>query len=113
MGKVFSFTDKLVGIDRKGLKKSALEQSQAIKDASDATSRDAAFAAQANQQQIETTAAQNTARQQAQDLLGKPMETATVDLGPSDDDEDMLGRKKGGVRNTYQSGGGAQAGLVV
>lgn len=106
---------KLVGVDIDANKNAAKLQAQATKEASDRVSADSMAQAQAAQQQIEATAAQNAARAQANDLLNRPMETAEVDLsdGSSDDPDDLLGRKRGGIRNTYRSGGGASAGLVV
>lgn len=106
---------KYVGVDPDANKKAAQLQAQATKEASDRVSADSMAQAQAAQQQIEATAAQNAARAQANDLLNRPMETAEVDLsdGGSDEADDLLGRKRGGVRNTYRTGGGASAGLVV
>jgi hypothetical protein len=105
---------KLTGKDTDANKKAAKIQADAIKQSSEAQARDSMYAAQAAQNQIEATAAQNAARQQAQDLLGRPMETATVDLSDgSDEGDDLLGRRRGGVRAQYRNGGSSNSGLVV
>lgn len=122
MGKVFKKIDKaagkLIGIDKDGAKEAANAQAKATKEASEAVARDALYAAQANQNAIEATQAQNAARAKAQDLLGRPMETAEVDLAntddpTSDDDADLLGRKRGGIRQTYRRSASANSGLVL
>lgn len=114
-GKVFGGLDKLVGIDREGANKAAKAQAAATKAAADQVAQDNKYAAQANVQSIQATADQAAARAAANDLLGRPMDSADVDLsqtGDESDDEDLLGRKKGGVRGTYQ-GGGVSSGLSL
>ena len=105
---------RLIGIDKDANGKAAKMQAQATRDAAAQVANDNAFAVQANQNQIEAQAAQAIARQKANDLLGRPMETATVDLSDasSDDGEDLLGRKRS-TRSTYRSSGKPQSGLVV
>lgn len=115
MGKVFKGVGKLVGIDTDGAKKAAKIQAAATKQAADRVSADSLAQAQAAQQQIEATAAQNSARAQANDLLNRPLESAEVDLADDagSDEDDLLGRRRGGTRNSYRNSGSATAGLVV
>lgn len=98
------FADFL-GIDTKGMKKTAEAQVQATKDAAAATVQSDAAAAQAAQNQIEAANNQRIAQDQANDLLNKPLQNADVDLASTPDqaaeDDDLLGRRKT-VRSTYQ-----------
>jgi len=107
--KVVGGVGKIFGIDQSAATKASKEQAQATRDASAQVAQDNAYAAQANAQQIQAQSDQAAARQRANDLLGKPMQTADVDLSQNDgtpDDgsaDDLLGLKKGGVRGTYRN----------
>ncbi len=113
--KVGKGLQKLVGMDIDAGKDATNRQAAAIEASSKQQAQDSMYAAQAAQQQLEASAAQNAAREAASDLLGRPMESATVDMsdGASDDEEDLLGRKRGGVRNTYRGSGSSNAGLQL
>lgn len=116
MGKILKGVGKLVGLDMDGAKKASKEQAAATLKASEAVSQDNLLQAKAAQGQMEATQAQNAARAAATDLLGRPMDTADVDLtdGAGDDEDDLLGRKRGSVRNTYrQANGSANSGLAL
>lgn len=118
MGGIFKKIDKaagkLIGIDKDAAKKAANAQAKAYTDSADMVAKDNRAAAAASQAAIEADRAQEIARQSATDLLGKPMQTATVDLSDaSAEEEDDLLTRRGSRRNAYRSTSGGNTGLVL
>lgn len=104
-------------LGRKDTERAAKEQARATRDAALLAQGDNLAAVQANQNQIEAAQAQRIAAQNAADLLGKPMESASVDLASTDeeDDGDLLTRKRSTrskYRNTSEGTGKAGVKLI-
>lgn len=114
MGKIAKGVLKLVGVDMDGNKKAAQEQAKAIRDSTAVASKDALLAAQAAQSSIENAQALAKASKDASDLLGKPLESANVELGLDDEEEGdaLLGGKRR-TRAAYQAAGRSGSGLIV
>lgn len=112
MGSVFGFLDSLVGINRKDNNQAARDQAAATREAADMAASDSRMQAASAQAQIENQQALAAAQRKANDLLGKPMDAASVELGRDSAEEstDLLGRKG---RSRYQSRTKGNGGLVA
>lgn len=102
---------KLVGIDMSAATKAAKAQANATNAATQQAVQSANYQAEAAANQIKATQDQNAARQAANDLLSRPVETANVDLNTDsttdDAGDDLLGRKRtrrAAYRDTSNSG---------
>lgn len=86
-------------------KKAAKEQAAATREAARLQSQSANYQAEAAAQQMTLAQEQHQQQQLANDLLSKPMDSATVDLASDDnaDEGDDLLTKRRTTRQTYQS----------